>query len=242
ELGQVLLAMAPPIEGGPAAGASSPGLASQVQDLEQRVERLESMVLQLRKTNVEAGQALELMRLVASAWRQWAEQARPLLTPAASPSVERELGEQQREIAALSRKVEELSRRLAKIEGAGAPAPQPSGKEPTFTGLVVDASKAGDFKPCLRPKLLGDDNRLVYPGPGVSPARSASRGFVRYYRNLGQAQRSDRAGKLPYKATATDTYRLGSNLKLDKQSTSLLREVMQAPGNFLDDCKVVIVF
>jgi hypothetical protein len=76
----------------------------------------------------------------------------------------------------------------------------------------------------------------------VSQARSASRGYVRYYRKLGQAQSSDRAGELPYKATATKIYRAGGNLLLDSRSSSFLRELMAAPGNFLSDCNVVIVF
>jgi hypothetical protein len=242
ELGAALLALAPPLEGGPAADDDS-GLAAKVRSLEQRVDRLEQMVLQLKQANVDARQAMELMRLVASAWREWAEQTRPLLAQASSNSrLERQLGRQQREIAALNRKIEDLSDRLARIEGDGAAPAAPSAEASKFTGLVVDARKAGDFKPCLRPKLLNPDRRLVYPGPGVSPARSASRGFVRYYRNLGQAQRSDRAGDLPYKAAVSKTYRAGSSLVLEAKDAAFLRELMQAPQNFLDECKVVIVF
>ncbi|MDK2954952.1 MAG: hypothetical protein PWQ57_448 [Desulfovibrionales bacterium] len=246
ELGALLLSLAPPVEDGaqPAAAAvGDAGLAAQVRALEQRVDRLEQMVSNLKRANVEAKDALAMMRMVAAAWREWAAQVRPGITLASSDSgVQGELSRQQQEIAGLSRKIEALSARLAKIEGAETAPAATSSQESKFTGLVVDASKVRGFLPCLRPKLLGSNKKLVYPGPGVSPTRSASRGYVRYYRNLGQAQSSDRAGDLPYKATATGTYRAGGNLLLDDQSSAFLRELMAAPDSFLRDCNVVIVF
>jgi hypothetical protein len=247
ELGALLLSLAPAVNGGaqPAAGqVADSGLAAQVRSLELRVDRLEQMVSNLKRANVEAKDALEIMRLVAAAWREWAEQARPGIALASSsdPGVQQELSRQQQEIAGLSRKIEELSARLAKIEGTESAPASSTSQESKFTGLVVDASKVRGFLPCLRPRLLGSDKKLIYPGPEVSQARSASRGYVRYYRKLGQAQSSDRAGELPYKATATKIYRAGGNLLLDSRSSSFLRELMAAPGNFLSDCNVVIVF
>ena len=64
------------------------------------------------------------------------------------------------------------------------------------TGLIVDARGAG-FTPTLRPRLMHGDE-VVYPSPGVDHAVGTRQGYVRYYRDLAQAQQSDPAGTAPY--------------------------------------------
>ena len=101
--------------------------------------------------------------------------------------------------AALTERLTAMSRRLAELEAEApaAPAAPPAPLDTPYTGLVVDARGTG-FQPCLRPRILGEDGgdgqAIFYPGPDVDQATAVRSGYVRYYRDLAQAQQSDAAG------------------------------------------------
>lgn len=111
-----------------------------------------------------------------------------------------------------------------------------------YSGLVVDA-RGLNFKPALKPELYGPDGALLYPGRNVDVAATAKRGFVRYYRNLDQAQRSDLVGGLP-QTIKPEGLAPGkaSGLQLDGATAEQLKLLLQTPGNYLDGGNVVVVF
>jgi|GEM_PF-1519666 len=110
-----------------------------------------------------------------------------------------------------------------------------------YTGLVVDARGLG-FKPSLKPELYGPSG-LLYPGPNVDTAATAKRGFVRFYRNLDQAQQSKLVGGLPntVKAVGLVDGKAGS-LQLEPAAAESLKLLLATPSNFLDAGNVVVVF
>ncbi len=127
----------------------------------------------------------------------------------------------------------------AALEPAKAPAiAVPPGLAQAFTGLVVDARGTG-FAPSLAPTFMQGAEQL-YPGPALDQAVAVRRGLVRYYRDLGKAQQSREVGATPKTVKAAS----GSPGSLDLAPTdaALLRAVLAQPGNFLDQCKVVVVF
>lgn len=147
---------------------------------------------------------------------------------------------------AVQSRLEAMTQRLAELENAAqarAEAPKvpeaPAPLDTPYTGLVVDARGTG-FKPCLRPRLLADDQAL-YPGPGVDESVAVRSGFVRYYRDLAQAQQSDVAGHTPRTIKALPATS-GGDIALSAQDAALLRQAVAAPGSFLNACKVVVVF
>ena len=105
------------------------------------------------------------------------------------------------------------------------------------TGLIVDARGAG-FTPTLRPRLM-HGGEVVYPSPGVDHGVGTRQGYVRYFRDLAQAQQSDPAGAAPYTVRAQAR---NGDLTLSDEDAAFLRAVEATPGNFLDQCKVVVVF
>lgn len=127
----------------------------------------------------------------------------------------------------------------AKAEPApSAAASVPAGLVRTFTGLVVDARGTG-FAPSLKPAFLAGAEQL-YPGPAVDQAVAVRHGLVRYYRDLAKAQQSREVGATPKTVKAA----AGSPgaLELGPDDAALLRAILAQPGNFLDQCKVVVVF
>lgn len=114
----------------------------------------------------------------------------------------------------------------------------PPGLAQAFTGLVVDARGTG-FAPSLKPTFMEGAEQL-YPGPALDQAVAVRRGLVRYYRDLGKAQQSREVGATPKTVKAAS----GSpgTLDLAPADAALLRAVLAQPGNFLDQCKVVVVF
>jgi hypothetical protein len=114
----------------------------------------------------------------------------------------------------------------------------PAGLVQAFTGLVVDA-RGTSFAPSLKPAFMAGKEQL-YPGPAVDQAVAVRRGLVRYYRDLAKAQQSREVGASPKTVKAA----AGSPgaLDLSPDDAALLRAVLAQPGNFLDQCKVVVVF
>lgn len=143
----------------------------------------------------------------------------------------------------VSEQLQAMAQRLADLESeaatnAEAPAP-PAPLDTPYTGLVVDARGTG-FKPCLRPRILEGDTAL-YPGSGVDEAVAVRQGYVRYYRDLAQAQQSAVAGHTPRTVKALPATS-GGDLMVSSQDAELLRQAMASPGSFLTACKVVVVF
>jgi len=105
------------------------------------------------------------------------------------------------------------------------------------TGLILDARGTG-FKPTLRPNIVSG-KRVLYPSGNVDFDYGVNQGFVRYYRDLAQAQQSARAGAAPriVKATAVD-----GGLEVAGSDGDVLQNILAKQGNFMDRCQVVVVF
>lgn len=105
------------------------------------------------------------------------------------------------------------------------------------TGLIVDA-RGTTFTPTLHPRLV-HDGTVIYPSPTVNHDTGSRQGYVRYFRDLAQAQQSDPAGTTPH--TVIAKVRDG-DLALSAEDAAFLQNILTKPGNFLDQCKVVVVF
>lgn len=110
-----------------------------------------------------------------------------------------------------------------------------------FTGLVIDAQGLG-FKPCLRPALHSADGSLFYPAEVVRMDVAVQRGYVRYYRDIGQAQRSGVVGSTPQTVKAEGLLSGPGNIKLSTEDSALLKRILSSSPNFLEEGKVIIVF
>ena len=117
--------------------------------------------------------------------------------------------------------------------------PTPPAKELPYTGLVVDARAIG-FEPCLKPKILSQE-KVLYPGDAVDLNTGVRRGYVRYYNDLAEAQQSPLAGGTPY-TVRPEAAMNGSDLVLTSEDASVLSQVLLNPKNFLNHCRVVVVF
>ena len=112
---------------------------------------------------------------------------------------------------------------------------------PEYTGLVIDARDLG-FTPSLHPELYDADG-IIFPSAGLNPQTAATDGLVRYMDSIPAAQQAPRAGSLPYTIKATGT--TGGNpakLNISAEDAAILRSILTRENNFLDNCKVVIVF
>jgi hypothetical protein len=148
--------------------------------------------------------------------------------------------------AALAVQLSDLSERLSALESAKAQKPEEPTLKPAppahalpYTGLVVDARAIG-FKPCLKPKILCRE-KILYPGQGVDLDTAIKRGYVRYYRDLAQAQQSELAGGTPY-TVKPEAAMNESDLVLGSGDAEILSQVLASPENFLNLCRVVVVF
>lgn len=141
------------------------------------------------------------------------------------------------EIASQSGKLDDLQQQLA----APTRARIPGVDVPDYTGLVVDARGSG-FTPCMRPELINRDS-VIYPATTIDLQRAAAEGHARYMNSLASAQRMPRVGSMPYtiKISQTVSDKSGS-LPLSDKDAAVLKGVLTQDGNFLDACKVVIVF
>lgn len=105
------------------------------------------------------------------------------------------------------------------------------------TGLIIDARGTG-FKPTLRPSIVSGD-KLLYPAKTVDFGQGVEQGFVRYYRDLAQAQQSRRAGTAPKIIRAQNAE---GKLQITSADADFLQNILSDSGNFLDRCQVVVVF
>jgi hypothetical protein len=247
-------------------------LEQRVQRLEKQVQQLVEQLGRSNQVNSEQRIMLDVLTRLVAAWGKWLESEKSMLLPAASSADNRRLAQlekavreqaqkQARLAARLSARIEDLSTRLAHFEGrasTSAMAPtaertqKPSeagevggseagGNEAGYTGLVVDATGLG-FLAALQPKLYGKGVQL-YPGEKIRLLTAAKDGYARYYRNVSLAQQSSRVGSLPLTVRAEGLH-MGDkrSLELRERDVKLVRAILETPGNFLDRCRVVIVF
>ena len=106
--------------------------------------------------------------------------------------------------------------------------------------MVVDARNTG-FRPCLKPEIYARET-LIYPGEYLDMNQAIRRGYVRYYRKIGQAQQSARVGSLPYTIKAKGIYKGKRNLEIESEASQTLKSIIGIPDNFMAEGKVVIVF
>ena len=247
-------------------------LEQRVQRLEEQVRQLMEQLGRSDQVNSEQRIMLQVLTRLVAAWGEWLENEKPMLLPAASSADNRRLAQlekavreqaqkQARLAARLTARLEELSTRLARFEGRGTvPGATTSAKtsvadrvqktseaggeasdETGYTGLVVDATGLG-FLAALQPKIYGN-GVLLYPGEKISLLTAARDGYARYYRNVSQAQQSSRTGDLPLTVRAQGLH-MGDKRSQDlrDRDVKLVRSILETPGNFLDRCRVVIVF
>lgn len=211
-LAQEILAAAPPA----ALPQAQPAQAAPGAALQNRLAQLEAQVGLL------AGRVIQLEARVGALERgapaRIAAAEQPPATPAADPAAQ--------------------AAAAPAPPAPPAPAPALAAAAQAFTGLVVDA-RGTDFAPSLRPALTAGSER-IYPGPAVDAAIAVRRGFVRYYRDLSKAQQSREVGAAPKTVKAASGN--PGTLALTTADAELLRQVLAQPGNFLDQCKVVVVF
>lgn len=120
--------------------------------------------------------------------------------------------------------------------------PQKPGVDvPAYTGVVVDA-RGTDFTPCLKPELYAEDGKL-FPSPYINLETAANEGQVRYMDSIPAAQKLPRVGSLPLtiKALSTVDGNKGA-LKISNADAGILKGILSTQDNFLDNCRVVLVF
>lgn len=220
----------------PSGGSTSPATAGHMGSLEERIRVLEARVAALSN-------ALETLA------------SRPQTTPAA---IRQDAGGQTpQQLAALDARLRHLESKGGQQTAttapraeqttvqASAPArptapalpPATQAEARAATGLIIDARGTG-FKPTLRPRIVNGE-RVLYPSDNMDFDTGVSQGFVRYYRDLAQAQQGRRAGPAPkiIRAQATD-----DALQVSQADGDFLQNVLAEPGNFLDRCQVVVLF
>lgn len=229
-------------EKGPALPPEGAGdLLKRIADLEKRVGILEMRLSSQRKISAEQQRLLDLCIRMIAYIRETSGQGLHAVAYGAGEGLEGLEKEQARlslEIKALAERLARLEERLGKTEPAAKRAVE---EKILHTGLVVDARGFG-FRPCLVPEIYGK-GAILYPRRDVDLEQAITAGYVRYYNNLGQAQRSAIMGNLPYTVKAKGLYgnKKGS-LDLEERDAQYLESVLAREGNFLKACKVVIVF
>ncbi len=248
-LGEELINIAsqPP---GPAAGVlPSQELDARIRGLEDRVRALEDKLAGLKQINYQQEEMILLFKRFVEAWMDYTA-SRPMMIQAGYASedklanLNKKFDDQEARLAALASRLDKMTGRLSKLESAAQPAlPIKAAKSKTeviYSGLVIDARKTG-FRPCLKPEIFAK-GELLYPGDYIDMPKVVRQGYVRYYRQIGRAQQSERVGKLPYTINAKGTWKGKRSLEVGGKAYSTLKPIMDVPDAFLATGKVVIVF
>ena len=114
------------------------------------------------------------------------------------------------------------------------------GSGATYTGLLIDARTTG-FQPCLKPNIYGRQ-KLLYPGMYVDHSSAPDDGYVRFYRDMRQAQQSQRITPRPLSVKALKTADSHRSLIVRPETFDMLQPLLNEPGNFLAERRVVIVY
>lgn len=248
-LGEELIKIAsqPP---GPAAGVlPSQEVDARIRGLEDRVRALEDNLAGLKQINYQQEEMILLFKRFVEAWMDYTA-SRPMMIQAGYASedklakLNKKFDDQEARLAALASGLDKMTGRLSKLESASQPAPPikaaKSKTEVIYSGLVIDARKTG-FRPCLKPEIFAK-GELLYPGDYIDMPKVVRQGYVRYYRQIGRAQQSERVGKLPYTINAKGTWKGKRSLEVGGKAYSTLKPIMDVPDAFLATGKVVIVF
>ena len=217
--------------------------------LENRVKALEDKVDRLNQISIEQDQLIQLLKEVVQVWAAYAVE-KPFIMSADYGTdrkllyLKKKLDEQEIRLRDLSTRIDEISERLS-LEKPSVTTMIPKTTEKPkpavmYTGLVIDARQI-NFRPCLKPEVYSQ-GKLVYPGEYINMRQAVRSGIVRYYRNLGRAQQSDRIGIRPYTIKAKGIWKGKRSLEIDANSYEMLRPFIAMPESFMSDCKVVIVF
>ena len=207
---------------------------------------LEEKVGHLKRASVSQEQMLMMFRDFTAAWLDYLETA-PVIVPAGLNSgtsvaeLQKQVARQETLLGQITARLDRLAARLKTLEKGDAV--QVAGTSRTtvkYTGLVIDARNTG-FRPCLKPEIT-DRRRILYPGDYIDRGKAIRSGYVRYYRNLATAQRSSRAGSLPLTIKATGAVQGRRSLSISGADFGALQRMSLISGNFLADCKVIIVF
>lgn len=248
-LGEELIKIAsqPP---GPAVGVlPSQEVDARIRGLEDRVRALEDKLAGLKQINYQQEEMILLFKRFVEAWMDYTA-SRPMMIQAGYASedklanLNKKFDDQEARLAALASRLDKMTGRLSKLESAAQPAlPIKAAKSKTeviYSGLVIDARKTG-FRPCLKPEIFAK-GELLYPGDYIDMPKVVRQGYVRYYRQIGRAQQSERVGKLPYTINAKGTWKGKRSLEVGGKAYSTLKPIMDVPDAFLATGKVVIVF
>ncbi len=248
-LGEELINIAsqPP---GPAAGVlPSQEVDARIRGLEDRVRALEDKLAGLKQINYQQEEMILVFKRFVEAWMDYTA-SRPMMIQAGYASedklakLNKKFDDQEARLAALASRLDKMTGRLSKLESAAQPAPPikaaKSKTEVIYSGLVIDARKTG-FRPCLKPEIFAK-GELLYPGDYIDMPKVVRQGYVRYYRQIGRAQQSERVGKLPYTINAKGTWKGNRSLEVGGKAYSTLKPIMDVPDAFLATGKVVIVF
>jgi uncharacterized coiled-coil protein SlyX len=248
-LGEELIKIAsqPP---GPAAGVlPSQEVDARIRGLEDRVRALEDKLAGLKQINYQQEEMILLFKRFVEAWMDYTA-SRPMMIQAGYASedklakLNKKFDDQEARLAALASRLDKMTGRLSKLESAAQPAPPIKAAkfktEVIYSGLVIDARKTG-FRPCLKPEIFAK-GELLYPGDYIDMPKVVRQGYVRYYRQIGRAQQSERVGKLPYTINAKGTWKGKRSLEVGGKAYSTLKPIMDVPDAFLATGKVVIVF
>lgn len=221
-------------------GEKMPGVDGKIASLEQRITALEQRINALQQIRYDQE---ELSRLFIQLVSMLADN-QDIRTQQAAFTTSDKLKELEANQQSIRTNLKTLADRIARLE-QGKDQALASGSQPAnkagYTGLVIDARGTG-FRPCLRPKIFGQ-SRLLYPGPYINRRTAIKQGYVRFYRNLGQAQQSSLAGTLPYTVKAANTGKgLKRTLFLPEDAGREISAIIKDDGNFMSQCKVVVVF
>ena len=216
------------------------GLEGKIAQLEQRIAALEQRINSLQQIKYEQEDLSRLFIQLVSLLAE-NQNARIQQTTFTTSGKLQTLEANQQNIRA---NLKMLSDRISRLEQGKEQVPGPNTQTANnagYTGLIIDARGTG-FRPCLRPKIFGQ-SRLLYPGPYIDQHTAISKGYVRFYRNLGQAQHSSLAGKLPYTVKATNSAKgLKRTLILPEDAGKELSAIIKDPNGFMSQCKVLVVF
>jgi len=122
----------------------------------------------------------------------------------------------------------------------GAPPPQSSKPEPSFTGLIIDA-KGLDAKPALFPRILTAGGQTVYDVAIPNPNAAVEEGLVEYRKSLEDAKKLARVGANPLVVKAKQIGgKYSADIVLSEEDS---RKILEADGRakFLGDAKVAVV-
>jgi len=217
--------------------------------LENRVKALENKLDRLNQTSMEQDQIIQLLKEAVQVWAAYTVE-KPFImnadygTERKLAYLKNKLDEQDARLRDLSTRIDEISMRLSPAKPT-VTTMIPKTTEKTkpavmYTGLVIDARQT-NFRPCLKPEVYSQGN-LIYPGEYINMRLAVRGGIVRYYRNIGRAQQSDRIGVRPYTIKAKGVWKGKRSLEIDAKSYDMLKLFIDMPESFMSDCKVVIVF